>query len=148
MYILLGALFLVMVLLGVKWFIDASPHQLAKIARMGLVVMAGAALFFLTLSGRLAVILTGILALLPFIPYANRLWRDSQEEAKQEELLLVENTLSRKQALEILGLTEGAEPAQIQAAHRRLIQKIHPDKGGSSFLSAQVNRAKEVLLGE
>lgn len=56
--------------------------------------------------------------------------------------------MSREQALEILGLDKTAVPSEIREAHRRLMKKMHPDHGGSNFLAAQINRAKEVLLGE
>ncbi len=55
--------------------------------------------------------------------------------------------LTRDQALKILGLEPDATPEAIVSAHRRLIQKLHPDRGGSSYLAAQINRAKDVLLG-
>ena len=50
------------------------------------------------------------------------------------------------QALEVLGLESGVKREAIVEAHRRLIQKLHPDRGGSSYLAAQINRAKDVLL--
>lgn len=55
--------------------------------------------------------------------------------------------MSREDALRVLGLEPGASEAEIKAAHHRLIAGLHPDKGGSSYLSAQVNRARDILLG-
>ncbi len=53
---------------------------------------------------------------------------------------------SRAQALEILGLDETATEEEIIQAHRRLIQKYHPDKGGSEYIAARINKAKDILL--
>jgi hypothetical protein len=54
--------------------------------------------------------------------------------------------MSREDALGVLGLAAGASDEEIRAAHRRLIQRVHPDVGGSADLAARINRAKEVLL--
>jgi hypothetical protein len=55
--------------------------------------------------------------------------------------------MSRSEALNVLGLREGASRDEIRAAHRRLIQQTHPDKGGTNYLAAKINEAKDVLLG-
>jgi hypothetical protein len=54
--------------------------------------------------------------------------------------------MSSREALEALGLADGASRDDIVAAHRRLIQKLHPDRGGSTYLAALLNRAKDTLI--
>ena len=55
------------------------------------------------------------------------------------------SALSRKQAAEILGVPEDAAPKDVRDAHRRLIAKLHPDKGGNDYLASLLNQAKDRL---
>lgn len=54
--------------------------------------------------------------------------------------------MTKEEAYKVLGLEAGATAADIRKAHRRLMQRLHPDLGGTSFLAARINEAKDVLL--
>ena len=56
-------------------------------------------------------------------------------------------TMTRDEAYQVLGLEADASAADVKEAHRRLMLKIHPDQGGSNYLAAKINQAKEFLLG-
>ncbi|MBX3582614.1 MAG: DnaJ domain-containing protein [Rhizobiaceae bacterium] len=57
-------------------------------------------------------------------------------------------TMTKEEAYKILGLETGASTTDIRKAHRRLMQRLHPDLGGTSFLAARINEAKDVLLSD
>ena len=54
--------------------------------------------------------------------------------------------MDEAQALQVLGLAPEASRDDVVDAHRRLMQKLHPDRGGTDYLAATLNQAKEVLL--
>jgi len=56
--------------------------------------------------------------------------------------------MTAKEAFAVLGLKPGATADEVRAAHRRLLKDYHPDKGGTDYLAAKINQAKDVLLQE
>ena len=57
-------------------------------------------------------------------------------------------SMDKNEAFEILGLDLSATRDDIIDAHRSLIEKNHPDKGGSDYLSAKINKARDILLSD
>jgi len=75
-------------------------------------------------------------------------WRDSYDSPAAGPQVRPSTTMDRTEALRVLGLAEGAGPDEVRAAHRSLMQRFHPDRGGSDYLAAMINEAKRVLMGD
>lgn len=56
------------------------------------------------------------------------------------------SAMGRAEALQVLGLSGEADRRAVLAAHRRLLQKLHPDHGGSDYLAQRINEARDTLL--
>ncbi|MBI2235313.1 MAG: DnaJ domain-containing protein [Micavibrio aeruginosavorus] len=123
-----------------QFFLSASPKQMRT---MVVTVVTGAlalALFLLAVTGRLPVALAALSALWPvgLALYRQRMMRRARPAAAK--------TMTRDEALKILGLTEGASADDIHEAYKRLMLKVHPDQQGSAWMAAQLNAARDFLL--
>jgi hypothetical protein len=78
--------------------------------------------------------------------YLMRNGRGGDEQSQQESTSSSFSDLSDEEALKILGLEPGASKEDIGKAHKRLMQRLHPDRGGSDYLAAKINAAKDQLI--
>jgi hypothetical protein len=143
-----GIAVLILLLLLAQGFVASDPKSLAKGLRIACGVCVALLAAGLALTGRIffALIAASVAAAIftggP-MPWSRMGWPRAGTTPGRPR-----GAMSRDEALKILGLEAGASADEIRAAHRRLIMQIHPDKGGSSYLAAQINQAKDVLLGE
>ena len=73
---------------------------------------------------------------------------ESAKDARSEQNTEESSGMTLSKAYEVLGLKPPVTRDEVIHAHRRLINRVHPDRGGSSYLAAEINRAKDTLLTE
>jgi hypothetical protein len=153
--LLAGLATLVLVLLLARGYVRASPRQLATGFRRSAGFLLAAIAIALVVTGRLsiAILCAGGAWVLLFgsVPPWHRpdfgAGQAGGARGGQRAEPPRQGAMSRAEALKVLGLEAGASESDIRAAHRRLIQQTHPDKGGTNYLAAKINEAKDVLLG-
>ena len=114
-----------------------------------------AAAVLLVITGRTSWIVAAVAALIPIIKGILSLamraspllmqWFKSRSGVNTPQSAASGN-LSVEEAYQLLGLKPGAGRDDIVAAHKRLIQKLHPDRGGNDYLAAKLNEARDLLL--
>ncbi len=128
----------------------------------------GALLLFMVLTGRVHVITAGIAALIPpllrkvpaLLRYAP-MFRKAMGDSSGNDSTRHANAgggdraatrggpMSTQEACDILGVNPpGCSREEVTAAHRKLMLKVHPDRGGNDYLAAKLNEARDVLLGK
>ena len=144
-----GLIVLLLLLLLARSYLSANIKRLVKgvrgmagialaLAAVGLVAIGRIGLAFL--AGSFAwTLLTGARMRLGFGPFGRRAGHPGMGQPSA-------GSMQRAEALKVLNLKEGASKDDIRAAHRRLIVQNHPDRGGSDYLAAKINQAKDVLL--
>jgi hypothetical protein len=103
------------------------------------------------LGGSIAAFMPRIISALRYLPLINRFrqqyTQQKSQQSGQQSARARSGKMTAEEAREILGLKPGASREEIIKAHKRMMQKVHPDRGGSDFLAAQINQAKDTLLG-
>ncbi len=147
-YILLG-IGLLLGLYGLyRFFLSATPKQIATLFVVALLTALCAALFVMAVTGRLPAALALVAALWPFVmAYWHRRHRQQKQEAgTAQETTGANAPMTRQEALDILGLGEHAGADEIKAAYKKLMKKVHPDQEGSAWMAQKLNQAKALLL--
>lgn len=148
---------LILVLAAMKYLSAVRPDQLAKALKFaGLAGLVGLGLF-LVLTGKLAGLLAVAAGLGPWIARGLRLaalyrmvmglFGGNRAGGGNSSSSPPASNMGRDEAYRVLGLEPGAAPEAIRAAHKRLMLANHPDHGGSDWIAARLNQARDVLLG-
>ena len=141
----------------------AQGEERKKMIFWSIIISIVTMLGILAVTGHLNVItaaIAGLVALLPramqflkYLPLVSRMFQNKGQQNNQQNNHSQspppggKQAMSRQQAMEVLGLKADFTKEEVIQAHRRMMQKIHPDRGGSDYLAAQINQAKETLIG-
>jgi hypothetical protein len=158
-YIIIGFGLLVGLYGLYRFFISAELRQISALFLTAAILTVCVSLFYMAITGRLAGAIGLVVAMLPIILSAYHRRRqakkfagqyqnntESEEEAKSSFHNTHSFNLTKKEAYEILGLSSGASDSEINAAHKKLIKKLHPDQDGSAWLTSKINAARDILL--
>lgn len=147
----------IVMMFALRWLKQQPANKRWQIA----MIVIGAILLALVATGRMhwlyAIVgamlpivkrLFGLLAYVPMLRRTINTFRGQKDSPNQQQADSTNPSasLSINEAYAILGLQPGASKQDIIQAHKQLMQKVHPDRGGSSHLATKINQAKDLLL--
>ena len=138
-------------------FSKAKGEDRKKLRNTLIIASIIGVLIALAVTGHLNVItaaIGGVIAMLPkfanllrYLPLASRFFQQAQNQNSKTHTATNDSSMTNAKAYEILGLKPNASKEEIITAHKKMMQKVHPDRGGSDYLAAEINKAKDTLLG-
>jgi len=137
-----------------------NPEEQRKLLVQGGFWALLGVIMLLVATGRLHWIAAAITAVLPVVkslfgiamrglPFLQVWLRNREQQTGQPPHSPASNNeaLDEEEALQLLGLKPGASREDITQSHKKLMQKLHPDRGGNDYLAAKLNAARDLLLG-
>ncbi|MGY6274935.1 DnaJ domain-containing protein [Methylomonas sp. MgM2] len=156
---------LILIYLAARWYQKTPTGQIRVALKKSIWIVVILLLTALAAAGKLnllfamiGVLIASLVRLMPvllhYAPQLRRLWmlyvhgkQTHKTDSEQPRYRAgSDRSMTKSEALCVLGLKPGASEEDIIQAHRKLIARLHPDRGGSDYLAAQINRAKKVLL--
>lgn len=122
------------------------------IGTLVVLVATGRMHWLYALGGSIAAFMPRVISALRYLPLINRFRQqytqnNTRQSGQQSTGRANPGKMTTAEAREILGVKPDASREEIIRAHKRMMQKVHPDRGGTDFLAAQLNQAKDTLLG-
>lgn len=109
-------------------------------------VVTGRAHWLMGVLATLAALASRLAQFAQYIPLFQKLFGKTESNSPNQAPAKT-HAMSRQDAADILGIDVKASEEEVRLAHKKLMQKIHPDRGGSDALASQINQAKDILLG-
>lgn len=138
---------------------NSTPERRRQLLLRGSLYALVAVVFLLAVTGRVHWLMAAVAAAIPFVKVLFGLllrsfpllqvWLKHRNTHDKNSTPPQSNTdVTESEAWQLLGLEPGASREDIILAHKRLMQKLHPDRGGNDYLAAKLNAARDLLLGK